>query len=404
MTPSTFRTGSISKRLALTLAGLLLAGCAPAASPSPPATAAPAKSIEAAAKATVVGGAPSAPAVGSPTAQPSPAATVGPLSAASAVSTTNLDQLYERAKQEGTVLWYTTFPLDEATPVGEAFTAKYPGVKVEIFRGTGTTVVQRFETEYQAGQARADVVQIANMDPVLKWAENGWLMHTSLPSSAGIPERWKQEGQWYMEAVVVSCMGYNTQAIPPAEAPNSFEALADPKYRGKVATIPPWATGSGLEHAYYMQVRKGIADWPARLASNKPLLFNTSAELAQALGRGEVVLGAPLNEYDVLRFKRQGAPIECIFPKDEVAMTVRPVTIPKNAPHPNAAQLFLNWRLSDEGQKLMQDQIGYRSVRQGFPSPAGLPPTDLLNLFLPDAADIAKQREVLNQAWEQYFR
>ena len=53
----------------------------------------------------------------------------------------------------------TRVSLDEATPVGEVFSKKYPGVKVDIFRGTGTSVIQRFETEYRANQARADVIQ-----------------------------------------------------------------------------------------------------------------------------------------------------------------------------------------------------------------------------------------------------
>ena len=151
-----------------------------------------------------------------------------------------------------------------------------------------------------------------------------------------------------------------------------------------------------------------LEDDAEHLALERRPLHRGGDEVARRVGlaaaRGEVALAAPLVEYDVPRFKKQGAPIDCIYPKDEVALTVRPATIPSNAPHPNAAQLFLNWRLSEEGQKLMQDQIGYRSVRQGIGSPAGLPLTDQLNLFLPDANDIAAQRNAVNQAWEQHFR
>jgi iron(III) transport system substrate-binding protein len=396
LNPRRFRP--VHQWLSLAVGISLLAGaCAPTATaPSQPTTApAPAaKPTEAPRPSTVPSPAPALKET------PKPAAAASPVAAPAA----DVNQLYDKAKQEGSVLWYTTFPLDEATPVGEAFSKIYPGVKVEIFRGTGTSLIQRFETEYQANQARADVIQIANMDPMLKWQKDGWLLQHAIPSAAGIPDRWKHEGQWYLEAVVVSCMAYNTSAISTNELPTSFEALADPKWKGKVGTIPPWATGSGLEQAYYMQIKKGIADWASRLSDNQPLLFNTSAELAQAVGRGEVVLGHPLVEYDAPRFRALGAPIGCIYPKDEVPLTVRPATIPKNAPHPNAAQLFLNWRLSDDGQKLMQDKIGYRSVRQGMPSPPGLPQTDQLNLFLPDAASIEKQRPEVVSAWEKLFR
>jgi hypothetical protein len=39
-----------------------------------------------------------------------------------------------------------------------------------------------------------------------------------------------------------------------------------------------------------------------------------------------------------------------------------------------------------------------------MPSPPGLPQTDQLNLFLPDAASIEKQRPEVVSAWEKLFR
>src|SRR6476646_5064749 len=67
-------------------------------------------------------------------------------------------QLYEAAKKEGTLTWYSGV-LDQALceKVGKAFTAKYPGVQVEVTKTTSQVAFQRLLQDVKAGQVQSDV-------------------------------------------------------------------------------------------------------------------------------------------------------------------------------------------------------------------------------------------------------
>ncbi|MBP2670540.1 MAG: iron transporter substrate-binding protein, partial [candidate division NC10 bacterium] len=71
-----------------------------------------------------------------------------------------------------------------------------------------------------------------------------------------------------------------------------------------------------------------------------------------------------------------GAPIGLIYPSEGTAITLDGSAIIKNAPHPTAAKLFLDWTVSKEMQQLMVERFGRRSVRKDVGSPAGLPVLD----------------------------
>ena len=67
-------------------------------------------------------------------------------------------RLVERAKQEGTLVLYTSLAPTESKPLAEAFEKKY-GVKVELWRALSDKVVQRVVTEAQGKRYSVDVVE-----------------------------------------------------------------------------------------------------------------------------------------------------------------------------------------------------------------------------------------------------
>ena len=67
-------------------------------------------------------------------------------------------RLVERAKQEGTVVLYTSLAPTESKPLAEAIEKKY-GIKVELWRALSYKLVQRVITEAQARRHSVDVVE-----------------------------------------------------------------------------------------------------------------------------------------------------------------------------------------------------------------------------------------------------
>lgn len=376
----------------IALLTLVLAACGGGA-PAPAPTAAPAKA------APVV---PSEAKPAPPAAQRAkPAAQPAKPAAQPAV---DVAQLYEEAKKEGSVVWYTTFPLDRANKVKEVFEQRYPGVKVEIFRGTSTIVAQKFETEYRANQNQADVVQLALLGPFENYKKDGWLLEWRVPEAEALPAEAQDPGFWYLEAVTTTCIGYNTQLVKAEDAPKEFVDVLDPRWKGKLGNVPAWASGAGLEFAYFMKYHNGPPDFAAKLAAQQPRLYGTFAELAQGILRGEVIVGVPMGDYEVWERQKTNQPIGCAQPTGPTLVTVRTIGIPAKAKHPNAAKLYLNWRLSLEGQQVMQNTLGFRSLRRDAPAIPGLAPTTRLTLFRPDVNDVNTKQKALVEEWRQALR
>src|SRR5207248_3586947 len=86
-------------------------------------------------------------------------------------------------------------------------------------------------------------------------------------------------------------------------------------------------------------------------------LFPSGAPTSDSLVRGEISI-APLL-YNIIYTKIvEGAPAEAVFPPEGVPINPYADGIPKTSQHPNAAKLFMNWRLSAEGQAFQIKELG----------------------------------------------
>lgn len=320
-------------------------------------------------------------------------------------SAQSMDKLYEAAKKDGTVTWYTTFPLDEATPLAKMFERRFPGVAVEIVRGSGTRTAARFETEYRANKPTADVITGALLDPFVQWKKDGWLMEFHPSEGKAIPAKYKDPGYWYLEGGTITCMLFSTERVKKSEIPDSPMGFLDPKWKGRVGSIPAWATGTALEFSFFVDQILGHKDYPAGLRKLNPPMQSAQAKLVQQVIRGEIDVALPIADYNLYRFQKKGAKVDCVYPKSDkgVPTNVRPVGIPANAPHPNAARLFMNWRLSLEGQTAMQDGFGMRSFRSGMKSPKGLAPMKEIGVLILDPTEVRAKRDEIVERWQAAF-
>ena len=90
-------------------------------------------------------------------------------------------------------------------------------------------------------------------------------------------------------------------------------------------------------------------DYWAKQAATKPKLYPSGAPLSDSLVRGEVTI-APLVYNIIYPKERDGAPVKTFFPPEGVPIVPYGSGIPKTAQNPNAARLYLEWQLSEEGQ------------------------------------------------------
>src|SRR5262249_26203472 len=109
-------------------------------------------------------------------------------------------------------------------------------------------------------------------------------------------------------------------------------------------------------------------------AAKNPGLYPSGAPASDALGRGDITI-SPLLYNIVYSKKRDGAPLEIFFAPEGAPVNPYASGIPKTATHPNAAKLFLNWCLSDEGQTFMIKELGnLTSLKKAPVYPEGFDP------------------------------
>ncbi len=254
------------------------------------------------------------------------------------------------AKQEGKVVVYTSLNTKDSVPIGEAFEKKY-GVKVELWRSSSEKVLQRAVTEFRAGRYAVDAFELNGPELEAMWREQLLDRFYSPQAQNMPPEAFAKNGAYVADRFNFFTIAWNTNLVKPSEVPNSYEDLLKPNWVGRIgieASDTDWF-GSMVKA---MGEEKGMAFF-RKLADMKPQMRTGHTLMAELVASGEIPLAATLYNHNAERLKVKGAPIEW---KALNPTFGRPngVSVAKQAPHPHAALLFVDFMLSLEGQKLLQ--------------------------------------------------
>jgi iron(III) transport system substrate-binding protein len=154
----------------------------------------------------------------------------------------------------------------------------------------------------------------------------------------------------------------NTNLVPPDQEPKSWQDFLDPKWQGKFLTDDPRAAGAGEVwfEATYTKFGRGFHE---KFHAQKPVFSRIFAESERRLARGEYAIYLPFNVSEYLSLK--GLPVKVLIPDEGIPYLSFGAAMLKDAPHPNAARIFMNFLLDDEAQS--------RLATSGFgPSIAGM--------------------------------
>jgi iron(III) transport system substrate-binding protein len=176
-------------------------------------------------------------------------------------------------------------------------------------------------------------------------------------------------------------LAYNPKLLKPEDAPKSWKDALDPKYTGVINT----KTGiSGLQHVTWFELKNLYGDeYFQKLAALKPRGFDSYVQQFDRMVSGQDTLVHTAQYSAYLLSKAKGAPIEFVFPEEGLTLTPGVFGLVNEAPHPNAAQLFMDWFLSVPGQKAMDEISMLNSPRTDAPPPPGGTPIDKIKLLYP---------------------
>jgi iron(III) transport system substrate-binding protein len=267
------------------------------------------------------------------------------------------EQVVTDAEAEGTVLLYTVTQEAVIATLEPAFEQAYPGIDFQYFRGNTGEVITRLETERQAGGDTADVV-IVNLDSepsTMQTYDDDGLVET--PIGPTFEEEDVQatlvDNLFYVYASVFG-WGWNTQLLP--NGIEDWEDFLSPELSGgKIAVFDP-TQSSIIPSCYEGQINASTPTFLEDLAGQEPKIYPGSQAMEAAVAAGEVAITA-FSSKRILDLKAQGAPVDYVVPEEGACVPTLEGAVLKAAPHPNAAQVFADWIMSEEAQSILNQSV-----------------------------------------------
>ncbi|MFQ5849375.1 MAG: ABC transporter substrate-binding protein [Candidatus Binatia bacterium] len=259
-------------------------------------------------------------------------------------------RLIEGAKKEGKVVWYTTMTISESKPMLERFEKKYPFIKAELFRTGGGPLLNRMMSEARAGRHLFDVVN-TRAEAFLTVKKAGLIAKYKSPERSMVEDDLKdREGYWTASYGIALVLGYNTEQVKPADVPRSYQALLEPRWKGKILNdTENFHWFSGLLRAWGRE--KGLA-YMRRLAAQDQTFMRGNTARVQLVTAGEKPLLIAYN-HTIQRMKSRGGPIDWV-PLEPVVFTSNVFMYARGGPNPNAGKLLIDFLLSKEGQEMIR--------------------------------------------------
>lgn len=291
-------------------------------------------------------------------------------------ATTDLTKLLEAAKKEGAVSWYTGYYAQEVVDaVGKAFTEKYPGVKVEAVRNASQVVWQKLQQEQQAGLKVADVFSSTDPSHFLQLKDDKKLVaykpsgiDALLPSIRSVDS----DNLYMIGSIGIVLPCYNTKKVTADQAPKRWKDFLDSKWDKQISIGHPAASGFVGQWVMSMETEFGWT-YMDQLNALHPKIGRSINDTVTDLVSGERQIAAgPLGQ--ILANKNRGNPVDMLLPEDGAILVPSPSGVLTDAPHPNAAKLFIEYMTSKEYSELLAkfSEVPLRSDV----SFSGIPPLD----------------------------
>ena len=280
-----------------------------------------------------------------------------PIYAAQVPLSAKQQALVDAAKKDATFDIIATWRPAEAKAIFGAFKEAFPFIKVEQTMMAGAVGFERLRAEFASGRRTTDLINTSIIDlekagmlqPWKDWLEvfpktKKKTLHSSLTAAL-------EPGGTY-------ALVYRSDLVPKNLQPLTYAKLKDPRLRGKIgvnirqyyfwdAMYPKWSEEEIMRYVKTV------------IVPQQPRLYNGSGDGWEMLVRGEVWANPVSNTHQYFaRYAPKGVKNIAVAPDFAGVESGKPVALLKDAPHPNAAKLFLHWLTSDNGQAALYEHRG----------------------------------------------
>jgi iron(III) transport system substrate-binding protein len=306
----------------------------------------------------------------------------------SAEEKARLNALIEGAKKEGALSYWDAIIQPETNDaLSAAFRKRYGlpnSFRINYTLSVTVGLITRVEQETSANKVTIDVAAVGSPSWVFEMVKSGRVMEYASPEYAHYKSAFDQGlGQ-------NGYFAFNGAYMFVPMWSEDHTKFSGKSYKDALEAVPPgrMSIGDAVKSATYLSTFEGQRkvlgeDFFRALAKRKPPLVLRSEQHAARLVNGEDLFafsGMPTRAY---QYNQKGAKLKFMLPQEGVVMLPQSLFILKQAPHPNAAKLWIDFVLSEEGQNIMVKGEALMSGRSGLksPLPEYAPPIDSLKLI-----------------------
>lgn len=267
-------------------------------------------------------------------------------------------RIIEGAKKEGHFAFIHTWRGRLAQGHMRLFQKRYPFLDVEMSDMGSQDGAERLVAEETAGRHLTDAVSLAVPDMGVLLEQDMEAIYPTPAEDKIYPQyremkdpkhRWTT---WYWSDYGVS---YNTNLVPPNEAPHTWFDLCKPFFKGSVSFDPP--TIRFIFGIFQMMGQQQATKWFECMGKNNPIVQRGHTARMKLMLAGDHKAQGQNYLYVGMKMKHQNpkTPFGVAWEAGIMAFPSG-IIINKNAPHPYAAALFADWTLSEESQKYTAQQ------------------------------------------------
>lgn len=294
-------------------------------------------------------------------------------------------------KDKGTTIWiYTSLYKDTVADIQPQLEKEFPGITFKFYQAGSEDVAAKVQAEDLSGKIQADLLVFSDRFWFEGMAAQGKLLPYKPIRSENVGDTFKHPNSAYTTvSYPIMVLAYNVDVIPEKDAPKSFKELTDPKWKGKISTGSPLASGTMFTTVAFLSKNYGW-DYFKNLRKNDLIAEGGNSGVVRRLQSKERPVGVVLLE-NILRLSTTDPRIKYAIPNDGAIMQSNVLGIVKKDGDQAMAKKIADWFFTDAGQDAMAKSYMYPSV-PGRAGPIGAPEfASILKTSPPWSTDFLKQ-------------
>ncbi|AOT68715.1 ABC transporter substrate-binding protein [Geosporobacter ferrireducens] len=288
----------------------------------------------------------------------------------------------DKGALKGQITIYTSQPEADIQALLESFNKVYPDIQANVFRSGTEEVVSKVLAEKEANAVLADVLLVADAATFEGLKAKELLMSYASPELKGISsDFYDAENTYTGTKIITTGIIVNKEMIK--EPVESLADLMKERFKNNIIMPSPLYSGAAAYNLSVITRSQGLGwEFYEALKGNQVTVEKGNGAVQKAVVAGEKGSGM-IVDYMAIRAKEEGAPVEFIYPKEGSLIITEPVAIIKGTKKEKLAQTFVDFILSEEGQKATAE-IGYTPIKSGVSAPEGFKNADeIRNLTYP---------------------